>query len=236
MRILLLLAWLLLPVGVGIWHYGPGQDQMRLDEVSKLLAAADAALQAEKFSDAVNLYEDALQRLPSERVQESRQIRLAKAKAQMRASQLPQAHTDLKALVDELQNVPGSEKLLADARSSLAQACYYTTWMLRLEGASPDEWEPEIEEARQLYRLLAEDAKANGDCAAATKAQEDLELAIRLSRMELSELQGQPLPCQCSGCCSCKKPGRGKKPGKMGKTPQDARGASSGPPPDKSGH
>jgi hypothetical protein len=48
--------------------------------------------------------------------------------------------------------------------------------------------------------------------------------------MDLDELQGLALPCQCK--CS------GKKPGKCmskGKKPKDGRGAGMGPPPDGSG-
>ena len=44
--------------------------------------------------------------------------------------------------------------------------------------------------------------------------------------MSLDELQGQALPCQCSGCC---KEGRAKKPGKPAKpkkkSDQDIRSA-----------
>ena len=54
--------------------------------------------------------------------------------------------------------------------------------------------------------------------------------------MDVGELQGLAIPTQCQGCKSgqCKKPGR--KPGKSNSDQKkDARGASSGPPPDKSG-
>jgi hypothetical protein len=105
-----------------------------------------------------------------------------------------------------------------------------------LEGEPPDVWEPEIEGARQNYRLLAEQA---GDSAAAMSYQEDLEAAVRLARMDLSELQGLNLPRQCQGCKSCNGNGRckGKGPTKSkNQGPRDVRGASSGPPPDNSGH
>jgi hypothetical protein len=85
---------------------------------------------------------------------------------------------------------------LADARASLANAQYYMTWLMRLEGLSRDVWEPEIEAARQTYRLLADQATAGGDDQAAKSQRENLEASIRLARMELSELQGLPLPSQ----------------------------------------
>jgi hypothetical protein len=188
MRSLLLLGWLLLPVGFAIWHYGPGQDRVKLDQAAKFLSAADQAAQEGEFANAVELYENALALLPPGYEKQGQRIRLEKAKAQMHAKQLPTAHTDLKVLVDELQNENGDPKLLAESRSALAQSQYYMTWLMRLEGLSRDEWEPEIEAARQNYRLLAE----KGDA----KAKEDLESAIRLARMDLSELQGLPLPSQ----------------------------------------
>jgi hypothetical protein len=107
---------------------------------------------------------------------------------------------------------------------------------MRLEGEPKDVWEPEIEAARQGYRLLAEQAEAKGDADGKKKHTEDVESSIRLARMELSDLQGLTLPSQCAGCCSGKCRGRGKGQGKLGEQPKDARGASSGPPPDNSGH
>jgi hypothetical protein len=70
------------------------------------------------------------------------------------------------------------------------------TWLMRLEGEPRETWEPEIESARQTYRLLAEQAETSSDPVQAKKSCEDLAASIRLARMELSELQGLPLPSQ----------------------------------------
>jgi hypothetical protein len=239
MRSLMLVGWLLIPVLVGAWHYGPGQERMRLDDVASLLKEADGVAAGKNYADAEKKYQEALGKLPAGKVAESRRIRLERAKAQMNAKMLPEAHADLKGLVEELKNDPKSDaKVLAGARSALASSQYYMTWLMRLEGEPKDIWEPEIEAARQGYRLLAEQAESKGDADAAKQHREDLESAIRLSRMELSELQGLSLPSQCKGCCSGKCRGKGKNPGKGngGEQPKDARGASSGPPPDNSGH
>ena len=71
---------------------------------------------------------------------------------------------------------------------------------------------------------------------AARRHREDLESAIRLARLDVGELQGLAIPTQCQGCKSgqCKKPGR-KPSNSKSEQKKDARGASSGPPPDKSG-
>jgi hypothetical protein len=239
MRTLILVGWLLVPVGFGIWHYGPGQERMQLDAVAKTLAEADRCVGAEEWADAIALYEDALQRLPAGKEGEAQRIRLEKAKAQMKGQQLPEAYAALQSLCDDLQaDEKAPPKLLAETRSALAQAHYYVTWLMRLEGEPREAWEPEIEASRQIYRLLAEQAQKAGDETEAKKNAEDLESAIRLARMDLSELQGLALPCQCCGCKSgkCKSPGKKGKSMKKNTGKKDARGASSGPPPDGSGH
>lgn len=236
LRILLLTGWLLLGVGAAVAHwFGPGVDGRKLDVVAKHLSAAEKAAAGDDFMTAVEQYDAALKALPEQRTAEARKIRLERAKAQMLSQQLPDAHGELRSLVDEMSADPTADpKVLAEARSAQANSQYYTTWLMRLEGLSRDEWEPEIESARQAYRLLVEEAEKRGDTAAAAKHREDLEAAIRLARMELSELQGLNLPKQCKGCCSCKgrKPSKGKVPPKQ----NDVRGAGGAPPIDDSGH
>jgi acetyl esterase/lipase len=83
-----------------------------------------------------------------------------------------------------------------EARSALANAQYYTTWLMRLEGAPEAEWQAEIDASRQNYKLVAEQALAGSDAKSAKVAQDDLESAIRLARMDIADLQGLPLPSQ----------------------------------------
>jgi hypothetical protein len=197
MRTLLLIGWLVAPVLFGFWHYGPGQDQMRLDDVAKVLAQAERHAAAEEWAEAAGGYDEALKLLPAGRPREARRVRLERDKAYMLARKLPEAHQDLQNLVEELIEDPTADpKLLAEARTALASSQYYMTWLMRLEGQPKDAWGPEIEAARQAHRLLAEQAEAAGDAAAAQKHREDLESAIRLARLDLSDLQGLPLPSQ----------------------------------------
>ena len=115
----------------------------------------------------------------------------------MFVGKLPDARRDLASLVDEISGDPKPDATLLDeSRAALANAQYYSTWLLRLGGASREDWEPEIEAARQNYRLLAEEAAKSGDEKVAAATREDLESAVRLARMDLSELQGLPLPSQ----------------------------------------
>jgi hypothetical protein len=233
MRILMILGWLMVPVLIVAYHYGPGQERMQLDRVAAALSEADQHAANKEWAEAVAKYDDALHLLPSAKTQEARRIRLERAKAQMLSQKLPEANADLQALLAELKEDAGADQNLIDqTRSALANSQYYMTWLMRLEGLQRDLWEPEIESARQNYRLLAEQADKTGDIASAQQCREDLESAVRLARMDLSELQGLRIPCQCQCNGSCRSRGKSnsKTPG-----PKDARGASSGPPPDNSG-
>jgi hypothetical protein len=209
MRKLLIFVWLLLPVGAAAYHYGPGQDRVRADEAATAAAQArSAARQAREvqaadgdhaarphWAAAEEAYTAALNALPAERVSQGRALRLERAKAQMYVSKLPDARRDLEVLVDELADDDTADPaLLADARHALANAQYYTTWLLRLEGEPRDVWEPEIEAARQNFKLIAEEASAAGESETARAHSESLEAALRLARMDLTELQGLPLP------------------------------------------
>jgi hypothetical protein len=240
MRVLMLLVWTAAGTLFYAWHAGPGRDLAALDRTGKLAdqAAADAA--AGRWAAAAAGYDEALETLPADRVTKARELRLERAKVRMSAGQLPEARSDLGGLVDELRSDPdATPELKADARRTLAVSQYYVTWLLRLEGEPAAVWEPEIESARQIHRLLAEEAEQAGRSAGATEHREDVEATIRLARMDLAELQALKLPSQCCGCKSgacksaCKSPGKKPAPAQEKK---DARGASSGQPPDDGGH
>ncbi len=211
MRKALLFVWLLLPVAAFAYHYGPGQDHLRVDRAASAMSRGEAAARAARdvaaregdeaarplWAEAEEAFTEALAELPIDRVREARAMRIERAKAQMFISKLPDARRDLGALVDELVADSGADAAqLADARGALAGAQYYTTWLMRLEGAPREEWEREIESSRQNYKLLAEQSARSGDDRAARTSQENLESAIRLARMELKDLAGLPLPSQ----------------------------------------
>jgi hypothetical protein len=211
MRKLLLVLWLLVPLAAAAYHFGPGQQLLRVDRAAALLAKADRAAASARatatnngddaarsqWGEAAADYTEALELLPPERTNELRAARLGRANAQMFVSQLPEARSDLDSLVGELSADPHADPAqLAQARGALANAQFYMTWLKRLEGAPREEWEPEIDASRQTYKLLAEQATRDGDTGAAHDAQENLEAAIRLARQDLSDLQGLPLPSQ----------------------------------------
>lgn len=194
MRNILLVGWLMLPIGAWAYHEGPGQDRVMLDECDALMVAAHEAGNAADFKGAVRNYEAALASLPAGNTALSQRLRLELNKARMLASGLPDAREELEVLVDELvADKDSNPQLVAEARQSLARAQFYKTWLMRLEGLTREQWVPEIEAARQNWRLLAEQAKSPEQKA---QHEQDLEAAIRLERMEVEDLQGLPLPSE----------------------------------------
>jgi outer membrane protein assembly factor BamD (BamD/ComL family) len=197
MRKLLVVVWLLLPILAGAYHFGPGQQQVHLDEVDKLVAEAEHFIDEMAWQAAQEKYEAALELLPDERVATQRRLRLEIAKLQMLNKQLPEAHDALVAMKDELLGDDEvDQKLMNEVQAAYANSKYYMTWLMRLEGHLEEVWKPEIETSRQVYRQLAEAARAEGDEEAAKRYTEDLEASIKLARMNLEELQGLPLPSQ----------------------------------------
>jgi hypothetical protein len=197
MRILLLMLWLLVPVGALAYHFGPGQAHLQMDSVAAVLRSARADVAAERWGAAQAAFEQALSQTPETETRLRQELRLEVCKAQMLNRQLPSAHESLVGLMEEVNADPSTpEKFAQEVRAALASSQYYLTWLLRLEGQPRERWEPEIEAARQNYTLLAEQAAANGDSGSLKLRKEDLESAVRLARMDLGELQGLPLPSQ----------------------------------------
>jgi len=197
MRILLIVAWLFAGLGGVIFHFGPGQEQLEIDRINRMIKDARKQVQSESWNDAVDKYDEVLAALPGEKVAESRGIVLEKAKAQMMAAQLPKAREALEGLLSVARADDVSDpKFVADVQSTLANSQYYMTWLMRLEGQPEEAWKPEIEAARQHYTQLTQTAKEIGDEDLLKRSSEDLESSIRLARMDLGDLQALPLPSQ----------------------------------------
>jgi cell division protein FtsB len=191
MRIIIATLWLLIPLSFAAYHFGPGKENLTLDHTEDILTDARQAVADEDWANAVELYQKALAKLPKDRTYDSRRIQLEIAKAKMQSCGLPEAREDLAELVAELNDDPNaSSELKEDALSTLANSRYYMTYLMKLEGLPASEWEPEIEAARQEYKLLAQ-TTSNKE-----KHLNDLEAAIRLARAEPTELYGLPIPSQ----------------------------------------
>lgn len=241
MRAIVILLWMLLPLGAVAYHYGPGVDARSRDASARHLADAERLQAAADPAGAVKAFDAAIAALPMADVATARRLKIERAKAKIAASRLAEASQELGGLVEELQADPQADPaLIDDATAALATSDFYVAWLKRLEGFQREDWEPHTESARQVWRRLADEAESRGDMRARDRHAQDLEAVVRLARMEPDELQGLPIPKQCKNCqggkcrnCSGKKPGRNPNAGM--KKPEDARGAGSGPPPDGSG-
>ena len=198
MRNILLVGWLLLPIGAWAYHEGPGQDRIALEQSDTVILAAHEAATAGDWKLAVAEYKNALAMLPknpeSYDIEVAQRLQLELNKARMQAAGLPEARDELQSMVEQMQANENTDPVLRrDARQALARSQFYTTWLMRLEGLDRTIWEPEIEAARQNWRLLAEQAGSDSE---QVLHQEDLEAAVRLARLEIEDLQGLPLPSE----------------------------------------
>jgi hypothetical protein len=197
MRILLIIAWLFVGLGAVIYHYGPGQEKLEMDRIDSVLELARSNVSLENYKEAIPLFDQVMGELPIEKQDLAYRVQLEKAKAQMQSAKLPEARVSLETLLTELRGSENpNQQLISETQNSLANAQYYRTWLMRLEGLPEEAWKPEIESARQHFTQINEQSVAAGDMEAATKAAEDLESAVRLARMDLQDLQGLPLPNQ----------------------------------------
>lgn len=237
-RTLLITLWLLVPAALLALHYGPGQASLARDNASAFLREAQAAEQAERWDAACQAYDRALAALPAGDDATRFKVRHAQANARLYTGELPEAMSDLDALLAEMLKNKTPPKETQAVRSSLASAQYYAAWLMRLESAPTEEWMAQAENARQHFRLLAEDTRSH-DAETARDHEKNLEAVIRLERMDLSELQGLPLPKKCQGCKNCsqkcrsQKESRCKNPGE--KKEKDARNAGAGKRPEGTG-
>lgn len=231
---LLVIAWIILGAAAAIWHFGPGQSWWLLNVANRQAKAAEEAAARGDWQDATDRYMLALASVPADEEYSRNRLAIAHAVARTQVGQLVEAQEELEAVVAKLANWPAHEAadLLTSARNELGTASYHAAWLMRLEGATPDEWKVETERARQQFRLLAEEAAAAGDDHAAALA-ENLEATIKLEQMDLSTLMARPLPKKCPSCCrglsqrkrrqcqsQCQQASEGK--GKE-KAPQDVR-------------
>lgn len=215
-------VWGLVPVAVLALHLGPGQALMARDAAGDHLSRARAAEKAEDWSTAADEYALAKAALPAEAHGEKARLAISEAKARIQAGGLLEGAEALEGIITEEQaSARPDADVIEQARHELGTARYYAAWLMRLDGATAEEWKPESEAARQQFRLLAENAQASGDGARAEDYKKNLEEVIRLEQMDLSELQGLPLPkkcpCNCKGLCQkkreqrlskCKNPGQ----------------------------
>jgi hypothetical protein len=198
LRRMSILAWCAVPLIAIAWHYGPGQPALARDLAAAHLTTARAAAERADHATAGQAFAAALAALPPEDPARPA-IELEQAVVTAASGELLQGMDQMSDLLKRLSERGQGDGALARAtRSELGEAHYHAAWLMRLEGASTEEWTAEADAARQHFRLLAETAPTPEEAQISAK---NLESAVRLQRLDLSELKGLPLPKKCSGNC-----------------------------------
>jgi hypothetical protein len=160
MKKTLILLWMLFPVGVAAYHFNAGPKQMmRAAAHQRWLQIRELEQQAEPaWQEVLEQYDRLVEDLPpDEDPRVLHEIRLAQAKARLEMLDLSTSIEDLTRLLQETAMAYGENaRLTRGVRETLGKAHYYATWVLKMNGASEDEWRPFAERARQLFRYLAE--------------------------------------------------------------------------------
>lgn len=195
----LLLLWLLLPLPVLVWHFGAGQRWLARDQAHALIQKARQAEAKKNWAEAENLFREASQKMGTSDPRVKTQLDLAMVRMRYRQG----GAVDAIDLADRLtadpkfHQLPG--ELQREARELAGRIHYHAAWVLRLEGAQRDLWMEEAELARQNFRLLSENSVTAGATNYSQLQLTNLETAVRLQRMSLTELMARPLPEEALG-------------------------------------
>jgi hypothetical protein len=195
----LLLLWLLVPLPVVVWHYGPGQKWLARDRAQAMINRGQQAEAQKDWATAEGYFREAAALVGNSDDRLKMQLDVALVRTRYRQG----------AAVDAID---GIDRILADAsfhrqpaaqqreaRELAGRIHYHAAWVMRLEGAQRDLWLEEAELARQNFRLLTEASMAAGHEAYSAVQQTNLETAVRLQRMSLTELMARPLPEEGEG-------------------------------------
>jgi hypothetical protein len=159
----LILVWLLIPVGLLSYHYGPGRQALAWQEAAAIRAQATAAEKEGHWEQAVTNYGQALGAVPTSEVDDSDealardQLRLAQIRSKFQLGDLAETISDLEQFVKQVETTHGLESPVTfDARDMLGRVHYQAMVALRLESAEKQVWMRHWELSRQSFRFLAE--------------------------------------------------------------------------------
>jgi hypothetical protein len=190
----LVLLWLLLPLPVLVWHFGPGQKWQARDRAQGLLRQAQRAETSRDWKAAEELFREAGSKVRESEPRLATQLDMALARMRYRQGGAVAAIDLIDRVIDDRRFREQPEALQREARELAGRIHYHAAWVMRLEGAQRDLWMEEAELARQNFRLLAEDSLAAGRVPYSQLQQTNLESAVRLQRLSLTELMARRLP------------------------------------------
>lgn len=194
MKKFFLFLWLMLPLPIVVWHYGPGQTWLARDQAHALIRKAETFEAQKNWREAESLFREAADRVRGMDDHLQTQLDIALVRARYRQGSAVEAID----MADRLLNDPKFQRqpddLQREARELASRIHYHAAWVMRLEGAQKDLWMEEAELARQNFRMLSEQTLAAGRTNYSHLQQTNLESAVRLQRMGLVELMAKPLP------------------------------------------
>ncbi len=194
MKKFLLFVWLMLPLPVVVWHYGPGQRWLSRDKAHGLIQTAQQAEAEKKWSTAESAYREASGNLGLGDEELKAQLDIALVRARYRQGSAVEAIDMADRLLNDPKFTRLPEPVQREARELASRIHYHAAWVMRLEGAQKDLWMEESELARQNFRRLSEQTLSAGQTNYSQLQQTNLESAVRLQRMGLVELMAKPLP------------------------------------------
>ncbi len=247
MRKYLVLLWLLLPLPVVVLHYGRGQEWLARDKADDFIKQAQAAEREGKWQLADDRYRDADKAIGSGDRDLKLRLDLARVRTRFHLGEAVAAIDGIDKLLDDAAISTMPVEFQNEARALAGRIHYYAGWVMRLEGAKRDLWMEEAELSRQNFRLLSEQNASPKSPEVSSKSsdtpsdqirmeREDLESAVQLQRLSLTELMARPLPKDGKPMS-----GQGlseqmaKRRGERGKKPGKGQGEGEGPPADGAG-
>jgi hypothetical protein len=163
----LVLIWLLIPVALVSYHFGPGQEALAWREADEHRNEAKDLEQGGNWEQAVEAYQQSLNSLPAfdDRDRASAlsrdQLRLAQIRTRFQLGKLEETIANLRAFADEVEASHGpSSSIALESRELLGRVHFQAMIALRLESAEEAVWKQQWELARQNYRFLAEHSGA----------------------------------------------------------------------------
>ncbi|BCU79200.1 hypothetical protein [Luteolibacter sp. LG18] len=233
MRKYLVLVWLLLPLPVVVVHFGRGQQWLARDKAHSFITQAEAAEKAGDWKRADELYRDADQAVGAQDRELKLRLDLARARTGFRTGEVVAAIDGVDKLLSDTAVAAMPADFQREAHELAARLHYYAGWVMRLEGAKRELWMEEAELARQNFRLLSEHHSEGASDDQKRRQKEDLESAVQLQRLSLTELMARPLPEEgrsASGQGLSEQMGkrRGQRGNKPGKGPGEEGPPSSG--------
>ena len=199
MKKYLILLWLLLPLPVVVLHFGRGQEWLARDKAHTMVKEAQTLEKQEKWTEADQMYRQAATVVGATSPDLKLRLDLAQVRTRFRMGDAVASIDMADRLLDDVGLKAMPMDFTREARELAGRIHYYAGWVMRLEGAKRELWMEEAELSRQNFRLLTEQSVAQGAHEYSSKQQENLESAVHLQRMSLTELMAKPLPKEGQG-------------------------------------